>query len=201
MQRLRWLSQRCAHDVPDLSRDRRGIHVHARPRQRHSRRARTARDEATIRCAPQELEDALSNCLSCKACTTECPSNVNLALLKAELIHARYQRDGLPLRVRVISAVDLLGRLGCPLPALANAALDFGPLCASLMEKTSRNFRAADAAALRARERFDKWFVGKHLRHNGRVARTSHSLGRHFCPLSRAAHRHRRGRGARSARL
>ena len=44
----------------------------------------------------QELEDALSNCLSCKACTTECPSNVNLALLKAELIHARYARDGLP---------------------------------------------------------------------------------------------------------
>ncbi len=36
-----------------------------------------------------ELEYALSNCLSCKACLTECPSNVNLALLKAELQHAR----------------------------------------------------------------------------------------------------------------
>ncbi len=35
-----------------------------------------------------DLEAALSNCLSCKACTTECPSNVNLALLKAELLHA-----------------------------------------------------------------------------------------------------------------
>ena len=28
-----------------------------------------------------ELEQALSNCLGCRACTTECPSNVNLALL------------------------------------------------------------------------------------------------------------------------
>ena len=28
-----------------------------------------------------ELDAALGNCLSCKACTTECPSNVNLALL------------------------------------------------------------------------------------------------------------------------
>src|SRR5213079_1502177 len=75
-----------------------------------------------------ELEAALSNCLSCKACTTECPSNVNLALLKAELIHARYERDGLPLRARIISAVDSLGRLGCLMPSLANAALDFPPL-------------------------------------------------------------------------
>jgi Fe-S oxidoreductase len=76
----------------------------------------------------QELEDALSNCLSCKACTTECPSNVNLALLKAELVHTRHERDGLPWAVRLLSAVDLLGRLGCALPGFANAALDFPPL-------------------------------------------------------------------------
>ncbi len=84
----------------------------------------------------QELEDALSNCLSCKACTTECPSNVNLALLKAELVHARYARDGLPLRVRLMSAVDSLGRLGCSLPALANFSLDFPP-CASSWKRGS----------------------------------------------------------------
>ena len=39
----------------------------------------------------EELDAALSNCLSCKGCTPECPSNVNLALLKAELTHARYR--------------------------------------------------------------------------------------------------------------
>ena len=50
----------------------------------------------------EELETALSNCLSCKACTTECPSNVNLALLKAELLYARHKRDGLPLRERMV---------------------------------------------------------------------------------------------------
>src|SRR5207253_1644510 len=33
-----------------------------------------------------ELDAALSNCLSCKGCTPECPSNVNLALLKAEAV-------------------------------------------------------------------------------------------------------------------
>jgi FAD/FMN-containing dehydrogenase/Fe-S oxidoreductase len=71
-----------------------------------------------------ELEAALSNCLSCKACTTECPSNVNLALLKAELQHARIAQEGLTLRQRVFSSVDLLGRLGCVMPRLANAVLD-----------------------------------------------------------------------------
>src|SRR5205814_4826792 len=81
-----------------------------------------------------ELDAALSNCLSCKACTVECPSNVNLALLKAELTHARYQRDGLPLRERLLSAVDLLGRLGCMMPAVANATLH-SPFLRRLMPK------------------------------------------------------------------
>src|SRR5204863_4369492 len=59
-----------------------------------------------------ELDAALGNCLSCKGCTPECPSNVNLVLLKAEVMHARGRRDGLPLRERMLSNVDLLGRMG-----------------------------------------------------------------------------------------
>src|SRR2546430_2015150 len=75
-----------------------------------------------------ELDAALSNCLSCKGCTPECPSNVNLALLKAEMLHARWRRDGLPLRERIFSNVDLLGKLGCVMPALANRLLDSKPV-------------------------------------------------------------------------
>ncbi len=104
-----------------------------------------------------ELEAALSNCLSCKACTKECPSNVNLALLKAELRYARHRRDGLPLRVRLISAVDLLGRWGCRMPALANAALRWRWL-RWLMEKTL-GFSAQRSLPTYAAERFDDWFA------------------------------------------
>src|SRR5437667_3053731 len=75
-----------------------------------------------------ELDAALSNCLSCKGCTPECPSNVNLALLKAEMLYARHKRDSLPLRERIFSSVDLLGRIGCALPSLANAMVDFKPV-------------------------------------------------------------------------
>src|SRR4029450_4287363 len=94
---------------------------------------------------------------SCKACTTECPSNVNLALFKAELIHARHERDGLPLRVRLLSAVDFLGRLGCALPSGASASLCFPPLPA-LMEKAF-GLSAKRTLPHYARERFDRWFV------------------------------------------
>jgi len=103
-----------------------------------------------------ELDAALSNCLSCKGCTPECPSNVNLALLKAEMMYARHQRDGLPLRDRIFSSVDLLGRIGCATPALANASLNFQPLRA-LLEKTM-GLSAKRSLPHYANERFDRWF-------------------------------------------
>ncbi|MDP9254466.1 MAG: heterodisulfide reductase-related iron-sulfur binding cluster, partial [Verrucomicrobiota bacterium] len=103
-----------------------------------------------------ELDAALSNCLSCKGCTPECPSNVNLALLKAELMYARHRRDGLPLRERMLSSVDLLGKLGCLTPALANAALD----SAFIRELMSKGLGLSAKRPLPhyASERFDRWF-------------------------------------------
>ena len=73
--------------------------------------------------AAAELSEVLSSCLSCKACITECPSNVDMAQLKAELIHARHREQGAPLIDRLISASDLLGRLGTLMPGLANTML------------------------------------------------------------------------------
>jgi FAD/FMN-containing dehydrogenase/Fe-S oxidoreductase len=104
-----------------------------------------------------ELDAALSNCLSCKGCTPECPSNVNLALLKAEMLYARYQRDGLPLRERFFSNVDLLGRIGCTMPRLANAIVDLAPI-RGLMEKTL-GISSKRSLPHYARERFDRWFA------------------------------------------
>jgi len=104
----------------------------------------------------KELEYALSNCLSCKACTVECPSNVNMPLLKAELLHARAKRDGLSPLQRLVSGVDTVGRLGCAMPRLANAIMGsrsmrhiFGRLFGISSERETPAF---------ARERFDRWF-------------------------------------------
>jgi FAD/FMN-containing dehydrogenase/Fe-S oxidoreductase len=104
-----------------------------------------------------ELDAALSNCLSCKGCTPECPSNVNLALLKAEMLYARHKRDGLPLRERFLSNVDLLGRIGCTVPWLANATLDLAPV-RGLMEKTL-GISSKRSLPHYTRKRFDRWFA------------------------------------------
>ncbi len=104
----------------------------------------------------EELAAALSNCLSCKACTRECPSNVNLALLKAELLYARIQRDGLSRRERLFSAVDRLGRLGCTLPWVANLLLD-SFLLRTLLARTL-GISAERPLPHYARQRFDRWF-------------------------------------------
>ena len=117
----------------------------------------------------KELEYALSNCLSCKACGTECPSNVNLPLLKAELLHARAQRDGLTPLQRLVSSVDLIGRFGCAIPSLANLVLGsrslrhiFGKLFGISGDRETPAF---------ARERFDRWFQKRAHDTNGQRGR------------------------------
>ena len=107
-----------------------------------------------------ELESALSNCLSCKACTTECPSNVNLSLLKAELMNARIERDGLSWRQRVFCSLNLLGTIGCAVPSLANTMLD-SLLARSILAKTLGIAWQRPLPHF-AKQRFDKWFAHHH---------------------------------------
>ena len=112
-----------------------------------------------------ELETALSNCLSCKACTTECPSNVNLTLLKAELQLARIRQNGLTLRERFFSSVDRLGRVGCAMPHLANALLTFTPL--GYLGRRFLGITSRRTLPRFAPERFDHWFA-KRASHAGK---------------------------------
>src|SRR6059058_5122060 len=93
--------------------------------------------------------------------TPECPSNVNLALLKAEMLHARWRRDGLPLRERILSNVDLLGKLGCLMPRLTNRLLGFKATRIA-MEKTI-GISGRRPLPHYASERFNRWF-SRHCR-------------------------------------
>jgi FAD/FMN-containing dehydrogenase/Fe-S oxidoreductase len=106
----------------------------------------------------KELEQALEYCLSCKACKTECPSNVDLSLLKAELTHARHKAKGVPLLDRLISNADLLGRLNAgPQAPIVNAVLR-NPVVRALMEKML-GFAAERTMPPYTSQRFDKWFA------------------------------------------
>ncbi len=44
------------------------------------------------------IKEVLELCLECKACKSECPTNVDMARLKAEFLHQYYKKHGLPWR-------------------------------------------------------------------------------------------------------
>jgi len=71
----------------------------------------------------------LDLCLSCKACKTECPSNVDIARLKAEFTAQRYRsQGGPPLAARIMASIRTLNRLGSLTPRLANAVSALPPV-------------------------------------------------------------------------
>ncbi|GAB4548078.1 MAG: FAD-binding and (Fe-S)-binding domain-containing protein [Phycisphaerales bacterium] len=69
---------------------------------------------------PDTLE-TLDLCLSCKACKTECPSNVDVAQYKAEYLAQSYASSGkTPLKARVFGRVRALNRLGSAFAPVSN---------------------------------------------------------------------------------
>jgi FAD/FMN-containing dehydrogenase/Fe-S oxidoreductase len=68
----------------------------------------------------KEIHDVMDLCLSCKACKSECPSNVDMAKLKAEFLQQYYDSNGVPLRSRMIANFSKLSKLGSIAPPLYN---------------------------------------------------------------------------------
>ena len=52
--------------------------------------------------ANEAIIDALDLCLSCKACKSECPSNVDMGKLKGEIWQKKYDEKGIPVRDRLV---------------------------------------------------------------------------------------------------
>ncbi len=69
-----------------------------------------------------ETKRTLNLCLSCKACKTECPSNVDISRLKAEYAaQGNAARGGASLQATLFGAIRLINRAGSLVPTLANA--------------------------------------------------------------------------------
>jgi Fe-S oxidoreductase len=66
------------------------------------------------------LFEVLDLCLECKACKTECPTNVDMARLKAEFLHQYHTVHGLPWRSWLFGNVAALGRWGSRTAPLSN---------------------------------------------------------------------------------
>jgi FAD/FMN-containing dehydrogenase/Fe-S oxidoreductase len=82
----------------------------------------------------QSVHEALDLCLSCKACKTECPVQVDMAAYKAEFLAQKYKGRIHPLRHYIFGFADKLARFGSLTPALTNAILT-GPITGSLIKR------------------------------------------------------------------
>jgi FAD/FMN-containing dehydrogenase/Fe-S oxidoreductase len=67
-----------------------------------------------------QVAAAMDLCLSCKGCKAECPSNVDVARLKAEWLQQVYDTQGVPLRSRLIANFSAAMKAASAAPAVYN---------------------------------------------------------------------------------
>ena len=70
------------------------------------------------------MYDVFDLCLSCKACASECPSNVDVASLKAEFLHQYYKKNKIPFRTKLFANNVKYNKRGSLTPTLANLVLN-----------------------------------------------------------------------------
>ncbi|HLP01024.1 MAG TPA: FAD-linked oxidase C-terminal domain-containing protein [Opitutaceae bacterium] len=133
--------------------------------ERHSTRARAnvlrealTRSSAANPFTEPSVADAMELCLSCKACKSECPSSVDVALLKAEWLHQRRRTAGVSLRSRVFGNYVQTARAAALWPAAANW-MARSPLTALLL-KRALGVATARTLPQFARETFRAWLRG-----------------------------------------
>lgn len=68
----------------------------------------------------KEIYEVMDLCLSCKGCKSECPSNVDVAKLKAEFLQHYYDANGVPFRSKLIAGFNKSSQLASIWPGAYN---------------------------------------------------------------------------------
>ena len=108
----------------------------------------------------KRLHQVLDLCLSCKACKSECPSNVDMAKMKSDVLQMYYDEHGITLRDRLIrdssvAASHLSGTLSAPVNFIQKTKL-----FRSILQKFA-GFDKRRILPAYAKEPFYKWFEKK----------------------------------------
>lgn len=82
----------------------------------------------------KEIKEVMDLCMSCKGCSSECPSNVDMTTLKAEWQHQYYQKHGVPARTKFFGSAVKINQFASKLPGLTNF-FSSNPLTAGVAKK------------------------------------------------------------------
>jgi len=104
----------------------------------------------------KEIYDVMDLCLSCKGCKSECPSNVDVAKLKAEFLQHYYDANGIPFRSKLIANFDKSSRLGAMAPGVYNFMMT-APGVSNLVKKIS-GFATKRSMPIMHKTTLKKWY-------------------------------------------
>ena len=90
-----------------------------------------------------EVRDSLDLCLSCKACSADCPAGVDMARYKSEVAYRAYRRRLRPRSHYALGQLPRWARLAGAAPRLANALLRIGPLATAVLAAGGMDTRRA----------------------------------------------------------
>lgn len=86
----------------------------------------------------KEIYEILDLCISCKACKSECPSNVDMAKIKAEFMQHYYDINGIPLRTKLIAYLPRLNKLAVLFRPISNFFMNLDIVKKSIGFHTNR---------------------------------------------------------------
>ncbi|MFA9426349.1 FAD-binding and (Fe-S)-binding domain-containing protein [Natronorubrum sp. A-ect3] len=105
------------------------------------------------------LAEVMDLCIGCKGCARDCPSEVDMAKLKAEVEHASHQQNGASLRSKLFANIDRLNAVGSALAPVSNWAASL-PGAGTVAEKTVGIARERDLPTF-ASQSFEDWFESR----------------------------------------
>ena len=114
-----------------------------------------------------EILDVMDLCLSCKGCKSECPSNVDMAKLKAEFLQQYYDANGVPFRSKLIANFTRSAKLGAAFPGIYNFMMT-APVFGKAIKKFS-GFAAKRSMPKIYKTTLKNWHQ-QHLRDNSRTS-------------------------------